>query len=96
MRALPQMQDFNWPVIFDATHAVQQPGGLGTSSGGQRDFVPPLSRAAVAVGIQGLFIESHEDPENAPSDGPNMLKLDDMPPLLHQLAQIHNLVRERP
>ncbi len=88
MRALPQMAAFGYPVIFDATHSVQQPGGLGGVSGGQREFVPVLARAAVAVGVQGLFMESHIDPDNAPSDGPNMIALDDMPNLLSQLMRI--------
>lgn len=88
MRALPQMAEIGFPVIFDATHSVQQPGGLGGASGGQREFVPVLARAAVAVGVQGLFMESHIDPENAPSDGPNMIPLDQMPALLVSLARI--------
>lgn len=88
-RALPQMASFGFPVIFDATHSVAQPGGLGGASGGQREFVSVLARAAVAVGVQGLFMESHQDPDNAPSDGPNMVPLDDMPTLLNQLARIH-------
>ena len=71
MRALPEMAKLGYPVIFDATHSVQQPGGLGGSSGGQREFVPVLARAAVAAGVDGLFMEAYEDPENAPSDGPN-------------------------
>ena len=75
MRSLPQMRNTGFPVIFDATHSVQQPGGLGGASGGQREFVPVLARAAVAVGVDGLFMEAHEDPDNAPSDGPNMLPL---------------------
>ena len=75
MRALPQMAETGAPVIFDATHAVQQPGGQGTSSGGDRRFVPVLARAAVAVGVAGLFIETHQDPDKAPSDGPNMVPL---------------------
>jgi 2-dehydro-3-deoxyphosphooctonate aldolase (KDO 8-P synthase) len=88
MRALPQMADIGFPVIFDATHSVQQPGGLGGASGGQREFVPVLARAAVAVGVQGLFMESHIDPDNAPSDGPNMIPLEQMPALLGTLARI--------
>jgi 2-dehydro-3-deoxyphosphooctonate aldolase (KDO 8-P synthase) len=88
MRALPQMADIGFPVIFDATHSVQQPGGLGGASGGQREFVPVLARAAVAVGVQGLFMESHIDPDNAPSDGPNMIPLEHMPVLLASLARI--------
>jgi 2-dehydro-3-deoxyphosphooctonate aldolase (KDO 8-P synthase) len=88
-RGLPQMASFGFPVIFDATHSVAQPGGLGGASGGQREFVSVLARAAVAVGVQGLFMESHQDPDNAPSDGPNMVPISDMPVLLGQLARIH-------
>ncbi len=88
-RALPQMASFGFPIIFDATHSVAQPGGLGGSSGGQREFVSVLARAAVAVGVQGLFMESHQDPDNAPSDGPNMVPLAEMPDLLAQLVRIH-------
>ena len=76
------------PVVFDATHSVQQPGGQGGSSGGERRFVETLSRAAVAVGVAGLFIETHEDPDNAPSDGPNMVPLDRMPELLKRLQAL--------
>lgn len=88
MRSLPQMAETGYPVIFDATHSVQQPGGLGGASGGQREFVPVLARAAVAVGVAGLFIETHEDPDNAPSDGPNMVPLSELPALLTHLAAI--------
>ena len=88
MRGLPQMADIGYPVIFDATHSVQQPGGLGGRSGGQREFVPVLARAAVAAGVNGLFMESHEDPDNAPSDGPNMVPLDAMPDILAQLQRL--------
>ena len=88
MRALPTMAALGHPVIFDATHSVQQPGGLGTSSGGQREFVSVLARAAVAVGVQGLFMESHENPDNAPSDGPNMVPLSEMPAMLDMLMRI--------
>ena len=91
MRSIPQMALLGYPVIFDATHSVQQPGGLGSSSGGQREFVSVLARAAVAAGVSGVFIESHRDPNNAPSDGPNMLPLDEMQALLSQLAEIHSL-----
>ena len=93
MRALPQMASLGHPVIFDATHSVQQPGGLGGASGGQREFVPYLARAAVAVGVQGLFIESHEDPDNAPSDGPNMVPLSEMTEFLKQLSAIHQIMQ---
>ena len=85
MRSLPIMASLGSPVVFDATHSVQQPGGQGGSSGGQREFVETLARAAVAVGIAGLFIETHEDPDNAPSDGPNMVPLTEMPRLLEKL-----------
>lgn len=88
MRSLPQMAMTGYPVVFDATHSVQQPGGLGGASGGQREFVPILARAAVAVGVSGLFIETHEDPDNAPSDGPNMVPLHELEALLCHLAQI--------
>ncbi len=92
MRGLPIMAELTGaPVIFDATHSVQQPGGKGTSSGGQREFVAILARAAVAVGVAGLFIETHEDPDNAPSDGPNMVHLKDMPRLLAHL-QAYDLI----
>ena len=90
MRGLPEMASIGHPVIFDATHSVQQPGGLGGSSGGQRHYVPVLARAAVAVGINGLFMESHQDPDNAPSDGPNMVPLEEMPAILAQLQRIHH------
>ena len=91
MRALPTMAALGHPVIFDATHSVQQPGGLGGSSGGQREFVSVLARAAVAAGVCGIFIESHENPDEAPSDGPNMLHLREMETLLLQLSSIHSL-----
>lgn len=87
-RSLPQLQALGCPVIFDATHSVQQPGGRGTSSGGQREFVAPLARAAVAVGVDGLFMEVHPDPENALSDGPNMVPLHRLEPLLEQLLAL--------
>jgi len=87
-RSLPQLRDLGCPVIFDATHSVQQPGGQGTSSGGQREFVAPLARAAVAVGVDGLFMEVHPDPEHALSDGPNMVPLHRLEPLLEQLMAI--------
>ena len=94
MRALPQMADTGYPVIFDATHSVQMPGGLGGSSGGDRDMVPPLARAAVAVGVAGVFIETHDDPDNTiSSDGPNMVRLTDLEPLLSKLMKIDRLVK---
>lgn len=92
LRALPQMAETGYPVVYDATHSVQQPGGKGTSSGGDRRFVPPLARAAVAVGCAGLFIETHQDPDNAPSDGPNMVPLDELAPLLSRLRAIEAAV----
>ncbi|WP_439543974.1 3-deoxy-8-phosphooctulonate synthase [Hyphomicrobium sp.] len=95
MRALPQMAETGAPVIFDATHAVQQPGGLGGSSGGDRRYVPVLARAAVAVGVAGLFIETHEAPDTAPSDGPNMLPLRDFEPLMRELMALDALVKRR-
>jgi 2-dehydro-3-deoxyphosphooctonate aldolase (KDO 8-P synthase) len=85
MRALPIMAETGCPVIFDATHSVQQPGGQGASTGGDRRFVPVLARAAVAAGVAGVFIETHQDPDNAPSDGPNMVPIDQMPALLEDL-----------
>ncbi len=94
MRALPILaRTTGAPVIFDATHSVQQPGGQGTSSGGEREFVPVLARAAVAVGIAGVFIETHQDPERAPSDGPNMLRLDQMEALLRTLMAFDRLAK---
>jgi 2-dehydro-3-deoxyphosphooctonate aldolase (KDO 8-P synthase) len=94
MRALPLLAETTGaPVIFDATHSVQQPGGQGTSSGGERQFVPVLARAAAAVGIAGVFIETHQDPDRAPSDGPNMIPLKDMEPLLKRLMQFDALAK---
>ena len=92
MRALPILkQTTQAPVIFDATHSVQQPGGKGTSSGGEREFVPVLARAATAVGVAGIFIETHQDPDKAPSDGPNMLPVKEMEPLLRKLVEFDRL-----
>src|SRR5579863_5822208 len=93
MRALPVLATTGAPVIFDATHSVQQPGGQGTSSGGERQYVPVLARAAVAVGVAGVFIETHQDPDKAPSDGPNMIPLKDMEPLLKRLIQFDALAK---
>ena len=93
MRSLPIMAKNGYPVIFDATHSVQQPGGLGEKSGGQREFVEHLSRAAVAVGVAGIFIETHQDPDNAPSDGPNMVPLKNLESLLSKLVKIDNLIK---
>ncbi len=92
-RALPIMAATGHPVIFDATHSVQQPGGQGTHSGGQREFVAPLARAALAVGCAGLFIEAHDTPDRAPSDGPNMIALADMPALLDHLVALDRLIK---
>ncbi len=94
-RALPIMAETGYPIIFDATHSVQQPGGQGTSSGGDRRFVPPLARAAIAVGVAGVFMETHQDPDNAPSDGPNMVKLADMEALLTTLQKFDNLTKAK-
>lgn len=93
MRGLPQLAKTGYPVIFDATHSVQQPGGLGGASGGQREFVPVLARAAVAVGVAGVFMEVHQDPDNAPSDGPNMLYLEALKPLLERLRGFDQLAK---
>ena len=96
MRALPILQhDTGAPVIFDATHSVQQPGGQSTSSGGEREFVPVLARAAVAVGVAGVFIETHQDPDHAPSDGPNMIALKDMEPLLRRLLEFDRVAKSQ-
>ena len=93
MRSLPIMAKNGYPVVFDATHSVQQPGGMGDKSGGQREFVGHLSRAAIAVGVAAVFIETHPDPDNAPSDGPNMVPLSKMPELLKQLVEIDKLIK---
>ena len=93
MRSLPIMSKFGFPIVFDATHSVQQPGGMGEKSGGQREFVPHLARAAIAVGIGAVFIETHEDPDNAPSDGPNMVPLSELKDLLKKLIQIDKFVK---
>ncbi len=93
MRSLPIMAKFGYPVVFDATHSVQQPGGMGDKSGGQREFVQYLSRAAIATGVSAVFIETHQDPDNAPSDGPNMVPLSKMENLLRQLVEIDNLIK---
>ena len=93
MRSLPIMAKNGYPVVFDATHSVQQPGGMGEKSGGQREFVEYLARAAIAVGVAAIFIETHPDPDNAPSDGPNMVPLSKMPELLKKLLQIDKLIK---
>ena len=93
MRALPIMARFGFPIVFDSTHSVQQPGGMGEKSGGQREFVPYLARAAIAVGVGAIFMETHEDPDNAPSDGPNMVPLNEVKALLKKLTEIDKLVK---
>jgi 2-dehydro-3-deoxyphosphooctonate aldolase (KDO 8-P synthase) len=93
MRSLPIMAKNGYPVVFDATHSVQQPGGMGDKSGGQREFVEHLARAAIAVGVAAVFMETHPDPDNAPSDGPNMVPLSKMPGLLKQLLEIDKLIK---
>ncbi|MBL6601042.1 MAG: 3-deoxy-8-phosphooctulonate synthase [Alphaproteobacteria bacterium] len=96
LRGLPEMAKTGYPVVFDATHSVQQPGGLGGSSGGDRTMVPVLARAALAVGVAAVFLETHEDPDNAPSDGPNMVHLKDMPALLKTLKAFDDLAKANP
>ena len=96
MRSLPTMARTGWPVIMDATHSVQQPGGQGNSSGGQREFAPVMARCAVAIGIAGVFIETHEAPDTAPSDGPNMIPLDQMPALIDSLMAFDRLAKANP
>jgi 2-dehydro-3-deoxyphosphooctonate aldolase (KDO 8-P synthase) len=96
LRSLPILAATGWPVVFDATHSVQQPGGQGTSSGGQRAFVPVLARAALAVGVAALFLETHPDPDRAPSDGPNMVPLADLPDLLRVLLGFDRLAKQNP
>jgi len=93
MRSLPIMAKSGYPVVFDATHSVQQPGGMGDKSGGQREFVEYLARAAIAVGVAAVFMETHEDPDNAPSDGPNMVPISKMPNLLKKLVEIDKLIK---
>lgn len=96
MRSLPIMAKTGYPVIMDATHSVQQPGGQGGSSGGQREFAPVMARAAVALGVAGVFIETHQDPDNAPSDGPNMIQLAEMPALIASLMRFDQLAKADP
>ncbi len=95
MRSIPIMSKFGFPIVFDATHSVQQPGGMGERSGGQREFVPHLSRAAIAVGVGAIFIETHDDPDNAPSDGPNMVPLNEIKDLLKRLVEIDKLIKNK-
>jgi len=96
MRALPVLAETGYPVVFDATHSVQQPGGQGTTSGGQREYVPVLARAAVAVGVAAVFMETHQDPDHAPSDGPNMVPLKHLGKLLETIMAFDKLAKERP
>lgn len=96
MRGLPQMAQTGYPTVMDATHAVASPGGKGTSSGGQREFAPVLARAAVAIGVAAVFLETHQDPDNAPSDGPNMVYLNEMPALIDTLMRFDALAKEHP
>ena len=95
MRALPVLKEIGCPIVFDATHSVQQPGGQGTKSGGQREMVPVLARAAVSIGVAAVFMETHQDPDNAPSDGPNMVRLKDMPGLLSELVEFDRLAKRK-
>ena len=94
MRSIPIMAKNGYPIVFDATHSVQQPGGQGEQSGGQREFVEYLSRAAVAVGVAAIFLETHQDPDNAPSDGPNMVPLNKLESLISQIVEIDSLVKK--
>jgi 2-dehydro-3-deoxyphosphooctonate aldolase (KDO 8-P synthase) len=96
MRSLPIMAQTGHPVVFDATHSVQQPGGQGATSGGQREFVPVLARAAISIGVAAVFMEVHQDPDNAPSDGPNMVRLDKLPGILEQLMEFDRLAKANP
>ena len=95
MRALPIMAQTGYPVVFDATHAVAEPGGLGDRSGGQREFGPVLARAAVAIGIAAIFLETHPDPDHAPCEGPTMLPLKSLPPLLEELVALDRIAKAR-
>ncbi len=96
MRSLPQMQSLGVPVVFDATHSVQEPGGQGATSGGQREMVEPLARAAIALGVDGLFFETHPDPDRAPSDGPNMVPLEQFASMLNRLVAIRRTIEDLP
>ena len=92
-RSIEIMKKFKYPVVYDATHSVQEPGGLGNQSGGKKEFIPALSKAAVAVGIAALFIETHDDPDNAPSDGPNMIDIKDLKSLLFKLKDLDDITK---
>ena len=96
IRSLPILAESGYPVVFDATHAVQQPGGIGTSSGGQREFVPVLARAAVAAGVAAVFMETHQDPDNAPSDGPKMININNLKSVLSTLIEFDKLSKSDP
>ena len=96
MRALPIMAETGCPVVFDATHSVQEPGGQGEASGGERGFVAVLARAAVAIGVAAVFMETHEDPDRAPSDGPNMVRLNELPALLETLQDLDRIAKAKP
>jgi 2-dehydro-3-deoxyphosphooctonate aldolase (KDO 8-P synthase) len=96
MRALPVLAEIGCPVVFDATHSVQQPGGAGERSGGERRYVPVLARAAAAVGVAAVFMETHQDPDNAPSDGPNMVRLRDLEPLIRELMAFDAVAKRAP
>jgi 2-dehydro-3-deoxyphosphooctonate aldolase (KDO 8-P synthase) len=96
MTALPAMAKFGAPVVIDATHAVQRPGGAGAASGGDREMAPYIARAAVAAGVAAVFMETHQDPDHAPSDGPNMLRLKDAPALISELVEIDRIAKRRP
>jgi len=93
-RAIPTLKRLGYPVIFDSTHSIQQPGGKGTSSGGQREFIEPLSKAAIAIGVAAVFIETHNNPDKAPSDGPNMININNLEKLLIKLKQIDLLIKK--
>ena len=93
-KSLDIMKNFQYPVIFDATHSVQEPGGMGEKSGGKKEFVPTLAKAAVAVGVAGIFIETHNDPDNAPSDGPNMLKIENLESLISKLIELDTISKK--
>ena len=96
MRSLAILRETGCPVVYDATHSVQQPGGQGTASGGQREFAPVLARAAVAVGVAAVFMETHQDPDNAPSDGPNMIYLNELPEIIETLIELDRVAKARP
>ena len=96
MRSIPIMARTGYPVVFDATHSVQQPGGQGETSGGQREFVPVLARAAISIGVAAVFMETHQDPDKAPSDGPNMVYLKNLPGILESLVQFDRLAKANP